>query len=127
MISFWFFCHFFYIKPYACARYKYDDVNLHFPILNIHKYPEEFFLRIDLPENLTVQAEYIGLIKPCLRTNPTTCDPWTSDHARDYMCYYVNSSTIYAFNSKTQLGSTNSVNFDIYIYFDRLYYHENTT
>ena len=120
-------CHFFYIKPYACARYKYDDVNLHFPILNIHKYPEEFFLRIDLPENLTVQAEYVGLIKPCLRTNPTICDPWTSDHARDYMCYYVNSSTIYAFNSKTQLGSTNSVNFDIYIYFDRLYYHENST
>ena len=74
-----------------------------------------------------MQAEVVGQILPCVRFNPTLADPWIGEHKTDYMCYYLNSSTIYAFNSVTQVGwGTNSVHFDINIWIDYLYYHENT-
>ena len=122
-------CIYFYVTPKECLRYlgNMSSQNIHIPLINIHKYPEEFFLRLDLPKNLTVQAEVVGQILPCVRFNPTLADPWIGEHKTDYMCYYLNSSTIYAFNSVTQVGwGTNSVHFDINIWIDYLYYHENT-
>ena len=118
-----------YETPDSCRDYLTEDEwETHYIYQhNINRYPQEFFLKIRLPKNITIMAEYEKKVAPCYSNVSTYPVSWFTYFPQDFMCYYVNSTTFYAFNSKTQVGTTNwQGKFDIIIILDKIYYHENT-
>ena len=119
-------CIDYFIVPKSCELYM--KMKNYKPITNINKNPQDYFLRIDLPENLTVLDDAIGKLYPCFRPELNIqYFLWFSYSVHDQICYYFNSSTIYAFNSIQQIGTVNENKYyDVPIYIDALFYKENS-
>ena len=121
-------CTEFYDIPKVC----YDKSNIickncHKPIYNVHEYTKEFFIKLKLPEGFHVNATCFGKVMPCY-WKLKGYNRFTEYSLQDHLCYYVNDSHIYAFNSLSQLGyCPDSGLFDISIEIDGIYIHENTT
>ena len=115
-------CKDFYEKPKVCGG-NYECLK---PTYNIHEYPKEFFVKIKLPEGFSVNATCIGKVLPCYWASKAS-SRFTTYSLQDYLCFYINSTHIYAFNSIGQLGfCPNSGYYDIIIQIDGIYIHENT-
>ena len=113
-------CPEFYEKQEICGNHE----ECYKPIYNVHEYPKEFFVKIALPEGITVNASCIGKVLPCYWAHRGYFR-FTYYSLQDYLCYYVNNTHIYAFNSIGQLGfCPNSGDFDIIIQVDGVYIHE---
>ena len=116
-------CEEFYETPRICI----NTTECYKPIYNVHEYPKEFFVRIKLPEGFSVNASCVNKIMPCYW--------WNKGFIRlafysleDYLCYYVNETHIYAFNSIGQLGfCPDSGKYDVVLMVSGIYVHENIT
>ena len=111
---------YYYETPKGCNK----SSNSYKPIYNVHEYPKEFFVKIKLPEGFSVNSTCIGRVIPCFWGNRG----FTKFGFQDYLCYYVNDTYIYAFNSISQLGiCRDSGLYDIMIQVDGIYIYENIT
>ena len=115
-------CNEFYERPTICG----NNIECLKPIYNVHEYPKEFFVKIKLPEGFSVNSTCVGKVLPCYWDSKAT-SRFVMYSLQDYLCYYINSTHIYAFNSIGQLGfCPDSGYFDIIIQIDGIYIHENT-
>ena len=97
------------------------------PIYNVNKNTKEFFVKIKLPNGFSVNSTCIGKILPCNWSN-REFSQFNYYSLQDYLCYYVNNTHIYAFNSMEQIGvCPNSLNYDIILQVDGIYIYENIT
>ena len=116
-------CPEFYEKPKVCGNFS----ECYKPIYNVHEYPKEFFVKIKLPEGFSVNSTCVGKVLPCYWASRGYFR-FTYYSLQDYLCYYVNETHIYAFNSIGQLGFCQDTGYyDIIIHVDGVYIHENTT
>ena len=121
--------------PTDCPRFIEKSIETFPMIVNVNKYTQEYFTRIDLPENLIVHDNFVGQVRPCLKENYTRfydknyTYPFHSGNALsyDHWCYYANSSTFYVFNTLDTIGQWNKyLDFDVQFYADGFYYLENS-
>ena len=116
-------CNEFYETPEICK----GDTKNYIPIHNVHENPKEFFVKIKLPEGFSVNSTCVGKIMPCYWKSRGFSE-FTANSLQDYLCYYVNDTYIYAFDSMGQLGFfPDSGLYDIIIQVDGIYIHENIT
>ena len=116
-------CNEFYETPKGCK----ETSSSYKPVYNINKYPKEFFVKIKLPEGFSVNSTCIGKVLPCFWGNRGNSSI-SFYSLQDYLCYYVNDTYIYAFNSITQLGAlSDSGLYDISLQVDGIYIYENIT
>ena len=117
-----------FIPPPCCSLYLNRIENFHIYPHNIHEYPQEFFGKMVLPENLTIIPEYIGKITPCYSEVNSYSRRYLKTYPQDYICFCVNSTTIFIFNSKSQVGRPNWYFWwDFTIVLDKLYVNENSS
>ena len=116
-------CKDFYKMPKGCE----NCADYYKPITSVHEKPKEFFVKIKLPNGFSVNSTCIGKILPCYWPNKGNVK-YDYYSLQDYLCYYVNNTHIYAFNSMGQLGACpNSLNYDIILIVDGVYIYENIT
>ena len=119
-------------EPKCGEFYEYPDVcegsqESYKPISNIHNHRKAFFVKIKLPEGITANSSAIGLAMPCF-WNDKGRDEFNEETFTDYICFYWNSSFVYAFNSLASWGFTpESGHWDVAIQVDGFYIHENKT
>ena len=114
-------CRDLYEWPKSCERMS----ECFKPIYNTHEYPKEFFVKIKLPEGFSVNSTCVGKVMPCY-WDSRGYYRFVEYSLQDYLCYYVNETHIYAFNSIGQLGfCPSSGHYDIVIQVDGIYVHEN--
>ena len=115
-----------FIKTPDCIFYieRYEKLNPHKSIHNVHRYSEDFFIKVELPTFMSIREEYIGQILPCFR--PIFENYYTMYRRKpNHICYIANSKTAYAFNDERQLGTINQFDdYDVYFLLDYLYIHE---
>ena len=127
-------------NPRDCLNLKKRNINhtyFYSVNSNINKNPQEFFTRVDLPESLIIHDNFVGRLQPCLKKNYTLFSAknrtypyyYGEYYSYDHMCYYMNSSTFYAFNSLDGIGQQNFDgiirHFDVTFYADGFYNLEN--
>ena len=116
-------CGEFYQYPEECEGARND----YKPVTNIHKQTREFFLKITLPYGITVNASAVGNCLPCF-WDAKTRTKFNDETFTDYLCFYWNSTLIYAFNSTATWGFTQeSGHWDVALQVDGLYIHENAS
>ena len=109
---------------------KYDTMPVN---VNINRYMQEYFTRIDLPENLIVHPNFVGTVQNCTIKNSTRFSEngykYPHFYGRgltyDHLCYYANSSTFYAFNTIDAIGEMNLDKYDVRFYADGFFNLEN--
>ena len=88
----------------------------------VHKYPQEFFSKLRLPEPLRVASNSVGKVIPCHRDEEYIDYYFLVYIPDDYLCYYVNSTTIYFFNTIRTFGAfNNGEDYDISVQIDDLF------
>ena len=116
-------CNEYFETPKSCNK----SSNSYKPIYNVNEYPKEFFVKIKLPDGFSVNSTCLGKVMPCFWGN-RGFSKFGFYSLQDYLCYYINNSYIYAFNSINQLGiCSDSGLFDIMIQVDGIYIYENIT
>jgi len=116
-------CKEFYEMPKVCEKCQ----NYEMPIYNVHKNTKEFYVRIKLPEGISVNSTCVGKVLPCYWAHRGYSE-FAFYFLQDYLCYYVNDTYVYAFNSNERsVLCTDFGLYDIAIQVDGIYIHENIT
>ena len=116
-------CGDYYVRPSSCELMS----ECYKPVSSYHDHPKDYFLKIKLPEGITVNHTLIGKVIPCFWGHRMLLTPHKKPEEY-YLCYYMNNTHIYAFNSIKQVGfCPNSGDYDVNLHIDGLYIHENIT
>ena len=78
-------CGDFYEYPSVCEGYK----DVYKPVSNIHNHHKDFFLKIKLPDGITVNASAIGHALPCFWEDKGRTQ-FNEETFTDYLCFYWN-------------------------------------
>ena len=116
-------CGEFYEYPSVCEGIQ-DEYK---PVYNTYSHTKEFFVKIQLPEGMTIREDLYMKSVPCWWDDKGPSE-FGEKFNLDYLCFYYNNSFVYAFNSTNQRGTTfASGHRDIAIQVDGIYIHENLT